>query len=180
MRIRSIVPSVLLVTVALATAGCSSDAKSAASTPARPTASTVTVSTATPSTLAATTATAASASSGTTAGAAAGSSGGGGTGGTGGTGIDACGQAAPDNVASTFVAAIAYSGADTYDQCFIGNAVTPDQIQKIIDKKFSSIQVVADATTGTYTFTAPDGTKMVIAVTKQSNGKYYVSSVTIP
>ncbi|MCU1391423.1 MAG: hypothetical protein JWL72_4761 [Ilumatobacteraceae bacterium] len=125
-------------------------------------------------------ATEAAAPSASTAASTAAATGNAGAGGTGTTGIDACGQPTPDDVATTFVSSIAFAGADTYDQCFVGDAVSADQIQEIVDKKFSALEVVPDSSNDTYTFTAPDGTKMVIAVAKESNGKFYVSSVTFP
>ena len=169
-RTRSLLqPLAVLVSVAFVMTACSSGTKTTPTTTAAVTTVAPPASTAAGASTAGTTGTPAPA----TAGAA-------GATGTGTTGIDACGQPAPDGVATTFVSSIAYGGPDTYDQCFVGNAVSADQIQKIIDKKFSAIQVVSDASNNTSTFTAPDGTKMVIAVAKGSNGKYYVSSVTFP
>ncbi len=100
------------------------------------------------------------------------------TAGAGASALDNCAQTTPDSVAATFVSSIAYAGADTYNQCIVAGSVTADQIKTIKDKKFSILDEIADTSTLTYTFTAPDGSKAAIKVAKQANGKFYVTGVT--
>jgi len=167
MRTRSIGPLVLgplllSTAVLLAACGSSSSTKTAATT------STTAPATTAPSTTAASGGDTTTAPSTTAAGSGSGS----------GIRMDNCAQTTPDTVGLTFLSSIAYSGPDTYMQCIWKDTV-PDLGAKIKAKNFDSLHGVADAAAGTWTYSAPDGSKLVLTITKQANGKYYITKATI-
>ncbi len=158
----------VLVTLMATVAGCSSDSKKVATTTtAAPTASSTAAPAATGTP--ATTGTSASTGGAPAAGAAVGP----------GTALDNCGQDVASLLPSVFLSSVVYAGGDTYLQCVVAGAVSADQIKEIVDKKITSLSPIAPGTAAdSFVVTAPDGTKLTIAETKNANGKFYISSLT--
>ena len=98
---------------------------------------------------------------------------------TGGARLDKCAQTTPDLVATTFVSSINYAGADTYMQCVYQDTVAASIGATIKAKNFSGLTPTIDASTNTYVFTAPDGSKLTLVLTKEANGKFYVTSAVL-
>jgi len=96
-----------------------------------------------------------------------------------GTRLDSCAQTAPDTVAATFVSSINYAGADTYMQCVFEDTVPESIGPKVKAKNFSSLSPAIDAATNSYVYTAADGSKLTLTLTKEANGKFYVTAAAL-
>ncbi len=98
---------------------------------------------------------------------------------SGGARLDLCASTAPDTVAASFISSINYAGADTFMQCVYKDTVAESVGTAIKLKNFSSLSPSIDAATNTYVYATPDGSKLTVRLTKEANGKFYVTAATL-
>ena len=99
--------------------------------------------------------------------------------GSSGPRLDNCAATDPKSVAMTYLSSIAYAGADTYMQCVYQDTVPQSMGASIKAKNFSSLSPTFDAAANTVSYTAPDGTKLTLTLTKEANGKFYVTNAAL-
>lgn len=92
---------------------------------------------------------------------------------------DTCAQPNADLVAQTFMSSLTFAGPETYMQCVYRDEVSEATAAQIKALNITDTDPVIDANTNTYTYSAPDGKKVTLSLTKLTNSNYYVTNVKI-
>jgi hypothetical protein len=98
---------------------------------------------------------------------------------TGGPRLDNCAQTTPDLVATTFMSSIEFAGPEAYMQCVFEDTVPVSIAETLRARHLDVLRPIVDAATNTTTFNGPAGAKAVVTVTKQANGRFYVTKVVV-